>query len=48
MLPDVAFHTFFAKLQEPKANEGFESVRKIDFRFDGADQDRKIWGKHWT
>jgi len=48
ILPEIAFNTFFARLQEPKATEGFDSVQTIDFRFDGTDQDREIWGKHWT
>jgi bifunctional polynucleotide phosphatase/kinase len=48
ILPDIAFNTFFSRLQEPTANEGFDSVQTIDFKFDGTDESREIWGKHWT
>jgi bifunctional polynucleotide phosphatase/kinase len=47
LLPEIAFNTFGAKLQEPKLEEGFTSIFKIPFKFDGSDDEKKLWSKYW-
>jgi bifunctional polynucleotide phosphatase/kinase len=44
----MAVNNFFAKLREPTESEGFDSVQTIEFKFSGTDENREIWGKHWT
>ena len=48
-LPGVAFTSFAARLEEPRAkNEGFQDVVEVRFRFRGSEAQRRVWGMYWT
>ncbi|OAD78705.1 hypothetical protein PHYBLDRAFT_107877, partial [Phycomyces blakesleeanus NRRL 1555(-)] len=45
VLGDIVFRTYKAKLQEPKESEGFDTIHKIPFIFEGPDLEG--WQKWW-
>ncbi|KAI9021725.1 polynucleotide kinase 3 phosphatase-domain-containing protein [Phycomyces nitens] len=45
VLSDIVFRTFKAKLQEPNESEGFDTIHKIPFVFEGSDLEG--WQKWW-
>ncbi|WPH01075.1 putative HAD-superfamily hydrolase,subfamily IIIA, polynucleotide kinase 3 phosphatase [Acrodontium crateriforme] len=47
LLPKMAFTGFTARYREPKIEEGFEDITRVDFLFDGTDEQRAIWRRHW-
>lgn len=47
VLSTIAFRTFKSKLQEPTTREGFQEVKKINFIFDGSEQDKTAWQRWW-
>ncbi|KAF1804956.1 polynucleotide kinase 3 phosphatase-domain-containing protein [Mucor lusitanicus] len=47
VLSSIAFRTFKSKLQEPATVEGFEEVKRINFVFDGPDNEREAWQRWW-
>jgi bifunctional polynucleotide phosphatase/kinase len=47
VLSSIAFRTFKHKLQEPTTREGFSEVKKINFVFEGSEQDKEAWQKWW-
>ena len=47
MLPKVAFTGFAARYREPKLSDGFQDITKVDFKFEGTDEQRQQWRKHW-
>ncbi|KAI8987800.1 polynucleotide kinase 3 phosphatase-domain-containing protein [Mycotypha africana] len=47
VLSTIAFRTFKSKLQEPTTMEGFSEVKKINFVFEGTEQDKEAWQKWW-
>ncbi len=46
-IPDVAYHTFRGKFQEPSTTEGFTEVLEVPFElhFENAEQ-RKLFFQH--
>ncbi|KAJ9619534.1 DNA kinase/phosphatase Pnk1 [Taxawa tesnikishii (nom. ined.)] len=48
MLPKVAFTGFASRYREPTLEEGFQDITKIDFQFEGTDEQRAIWKKFWV
>lgn len=48
MLPGIAFRQFKARFKKPTKQEGFSELVKIDFMWEGGEEERKIWGKFWT
>ncbi|KAF2218130.1 polynucleotide kinase 3 phosphatase-domain-containing protein [Elsinoe ampelina] len=47
MLPKMAFSGFAGRYVEPSVREGFQDITKVDFRFEGGEVERKIWGRFW-
>ncbi|KAG8624682.1 hypothetical protein KVT40_007749 [Elsinoe batatas] len=47
MLPKMAFSGFAGRYVEPSTREGFQDITKVDFRFEGGEEERKIWGRYW-
>ncbi|KAF4548707.1 Polynucleotide kinase 3 phosphatase-like protein [Elsinoe fawcettii] len=47
MLPKVAFTGFTGRYIEPTLKEGFQDITKVDFRFEGGEEERKVWGRFW-
>lgn len=48
ILPGIAFKSFQQRFQEPKLNEGFEDITKVDFSWHGTPEQKAVWGKHWV
>jgi bifunctional polynucleotide phosphatase/kinase len=47
MLPKMAFTGFASRYREPKLEEGFEDMTRIDFVFQGTDEEKALWSKYW-
>ncbi|KAI8145050.1 polynucleotide kinase 3 phosphatase-domain-containing protein [Fennellomyces sp. T-0311] len=47
-LSDIAFRTFKSKLQMPKETEGFAEIKRINFVFEGDEQDKAVWKRWWV
>ncbi|KAI9493014.1 polynucleotide kinase 3 phosphatase-domain-containing protein [Zychaea mexicana] len=47
VMSDIAFRTFKSKLQTPQLSEGFDEIKKINFVFEGSDEDKAAWSKWW-
>ncbi|KZF25768.1 putative DNA 3'-phosphatase Tpp1 [Xylona heveae TC161] len=48
LLPKVAFTGFTSRFREPTLEEGFEDIIKVDFQFEGNEQQRAIWARYWV
>ncbi|GHJ88845.1 hypothetical protein NliqN6_5247 [Naganishia liquefaciens] len=48
LLPETAFLSFKKSLEEPDATEGFDEIRRVNFNFDGSEEERKIWSRWMT
>lgn len=48
MLPKVAFTGFLSRYREPKPEEGFQDITKVDFRFEGDEEQRTVWTRYWV
>jgi bifunctional polynucleotide phosphatase/kinase len=48
VLPAVAFRSFQQRFIAPSINEGFQDVTRVDFRFQGTAEQRRIWGQYWV
>jgi bifunctional polynucleotide phosphatase/kinase len=48
ILPQLAFNSFASRYQEPKEDEGFSEIVPIDFRFNGTEEDKKVWRQYWN
>lgn len=48
MLPKMAFSGFASRYREPKVEEGFEDITRVDFVFKGTEEQRQIWSKYWV
>lgn len=46
-LPKVAFTGYSSRFSEPKKSEGFQEVIRVDFQFEGTEEERIIWSKYW-
>lgn len=47
MLPKMAFNSFASRFKEPKAQEGFDEIIQVDFKFRGTKEEYEIWGRYW-
>ena len=47
ILPHSAFHSFKARFKEPRANEGFLDVVRVNFRYQGDEDGKKLWSQYW-
>ncbi|GAA5987146.1 hypothetical protein JCM5350_003861 [Sporobolomyces pararoseus] len=45
LLPQIAFDTFFSKVEEPKLTEGFVEIKHINFKFQGSPEQKRNWEK---
>ncbi|ORY88717.1 polynucleotide kinase 3 phosphatase-domain-containing protein [Leucosporidium creatinivorum] len=43
VLPIIAFSSYFSNFEEPKDEEGFDSIQKINFKFEGSDEEKQRW-----
>lgn len=48
MLPKMAFTGFAARYREPTVAEGFVDITKVDFRFEGSEEQKAAWRKYWV
>ncbi|OKL58889.1 hypothetical protein UA08_05654 [Talaromyces atroroseus] len=48
LLPGIAFADFARRFEEPCLSEGFEDITRVDFRFEGDTEGKKIWGQFWV
>ncbi|KAB8070236.1 polynucleotide kinase 3 phosphatase-domain-containing protein [Aspergillus leporis] len=47
LLPGIAFGDFGRRHKEPTMSEGFKDIIRVDFRFRGNDEVKKIWKQYW-
>lgn len=47
MLPGMAFSGFTSRYREPKLSEGFQDIIEVPFRFQGNEDQKKIWKQYW-
>ncbi|KAL4797329.1 polynucleotide kinase 3 phosphatase-domain-containing protein [Aspergillus venezuelensis] len=47
-LPGIAFGDFGRRFKEPTLGEGFQDVIRVDFRFRGDEEAKKLWGQHYV
>ena len=47
ILPHSAFSSFKARFKEPQLKEGFQDIVRIDFRFEGSEEMKKMWSQYW-
>ncbi|KAL8808059.1 MAG: hypothetical protein Q9182_000337 [Xanthomendoza sp. 2 TL-2023] len=47
ILPHSAFSSFASRFKQPKVDEGFQDVVKVEFEFQGDDEEGKIWSRYW-
>ncbi|GFG02790.1 conserved hypothetical protein [Aspergillus lentulus] len=47
-LPGIAFGDFLKRFKEPTLEEGFSDIVRVDFRFQGGEEARRIWGQYWV
>ncbi|KAJ5736752.1 uncharacterized protein N7483_001877 [Penicillium malachiteum] len=46
-LPGIAFGDFARRFKEPRVDEGFVDITSVEFKFQGDEEARKIWGQFW-
>ncbi|KAL1996975.1 hypothetical protein VTN49DRAFT_7840 [Thermomyces lanuginosus] len=47
-LPGMAFIDFQRRYEEPKLEEGFEDITRVDFVFRGTEEEKAIWKNFWV
>jgi bifunctional polynucleotide phosphatase/kinase len=47
-LPEIAYSGFKSRFVEPKSEEGFDETKKINFIFEGNDDEKRKWGMWYT
>ncbi|OJJ02937.1 hypothetical protein ASPVEDRAFT_42469 [Aspergillus versicolor CBS 583.65] len=47
LLPGIAFGDFSRRFTEPTLSEGFQDIIRVDFRFRGDEEAKKIWKQYW-
>ncbi|KAK9581022.1 DNA kinase/phosphatase Pnk1 [Aspergillus fumigatus] len=47
-LPGIAFDDFLKRFKEPTMEEGFSDIVRVDFRFQGDDEAKRIWTQYWV
>ncbi|KAH6674596.1 polynucleotide kinase 3 phosphatase [Halenospora varia] len=48
ILSSLAFRGFTSRYQQPKVAEGFQDITEISFKFEGSEEEKIIWTRHWT
>ncbi|GAM38961.1 hypothetical protein TCE0_034r10115 [Talaromyces pinophilus] len=48
LLPGIAFADFARRFEEPTLAEGFEDITRVEFRFEGDEDSKKVWGQFWV
>ncbi|KAG9230469.1 polynucleotide kinase 3 phosphatase [Amylocarpus encephaloides] len=48
VLPSLAFKGFASRYQAPTLSEGFQDVVEISFKFEGNEEEKAVWSRHWT
>lgn len=48
MLPGIAFRGYKGRFVEPTKEEGFLDLVKVEFIWEGEEEERKIWERFWT
>ena len=43
LLPDIAFTAFEKSYQEPNQEEGFQELRRVNWVFEGSEEERQRW-----
>lgn len=43
VLPEVAFTSYVASFEEPKLEEGFESIENVNWEWSGSEEEKKLW-----
>jgi bifunctional polynucleotide phosphatase/kinase len=46
-LPGIAFGDFAKRFKQPTLLEGFQDIIRVDFRFKGDEEAKKLWGQFW-
>ncbi|KAF2692285.1 PNK3P-domain-containing protein [Lentithecium fluviatile CBS 122367] len=47
LLPKSAFFGFMKRFREPKLAEGFQDIVKVDFEFQGSEEQKALWSRFW-
>ncbi|RPA97951.1 PNK3P-domain-containing protein [Choiromyces venosus 120613-1] len=47
LLPKIAFTSFTSRFAEPRIDEGFQDMTKVEFQWEGGDSELQIWRKYW-
>ncbi|KAF2863936.1 PNK3P-domain-containing protein [Piedraia hortae CBS 480.64] len=47
MLPRVAFTSFTSRYREPRTDEGFDDIQRVDFEFEGTEEQKRLWTRFW-
>ncbi|KAF1839134.1 PNK3P-domain-containing protein [Decorospora gaudefroyi] len=47
ILPHIAFTGFASRYREPKISEGYADIIKVNFQFEGSEEQKKLWSKYW-
>ncbi|MCJ1258884.1 hypothetical protein MMC24_006718 [Lignoscripta atroalba] len=47
ILPHSAFSAFTSRFREPQLKEGFQDIIRIQFEFEGDEEQRKVWSRYW-
>lgn len=47
LLPLAAIYNYLQKFQEPRLEEGFEEIVRVDFVFRGTEEEREVWSLWW-
>ncbi|RUS20191.1 polynucleotide kinase 3 phosphatase-domain-containing protein [Endogone sp. FLAS-F59071] len=47
MVPGMAYNVYNGKFKEPEVGEGFVEVKKVNFVWDGEEEEKKEWERWW-
>ncbi|PYH99159.1 polynucleotide kinase 3'-phosphatase [Aspergillus ellipticus CBS 707.79] len=48
LLPGIAFGDFLRRFKEPAMDEGFQDIIRVEFRFRGDQEAKRLWGQFWV
>lgn len=48
MLPGIAFRGFKGKFEAPVESEGFAGLVEVEFKWEGGEEERRIWSRFWN
>lgn len=46
-LPGIAFGDFGRRFKEPSLDEGFSDIIRVEFRFRGGEEEKRLWSQHY-